>query len=167
MGLREKMNENPRVTTAITAGVVVVALMLIVYQLWPEAPIQPLSKAYYTVDDGQTYFVEDIDKVPPFMHEGKEAVRAHVMQCGETGKPFVGWLEKFTPEAKKKLDALYQKTGGKRPPERIELEETQRLVRRLPEMKTYIPFSYQIADKLQTFQCKETPNTYAREIFPE
>ena len=166
MGLREKMNENPRVTTGVTIGVVVVALMLIVWQLWPAPAIKPLSQAYYSNDDGKSYFADDIELVAPFQKDGKEAVRAHVMMCGETGKPFVGWMEKFTPEAKKKLEDLYKKNGGKRPPERFELEETQRLVKRT-EMKAWVRFSYEIADKLQTFPCKEAQNTYAREIFPE
>lgn len=166
MGLREKMNENPQVTTGVTIGIIVLALALIVWQLWPAAPIQPLTQAYYTVDDGKSYFVDDIERVPPFQHEGKEAVRAHVMVCGEKGTPFVGWMEKFTPEAKKKLDELYEKTGGKRPPERFEFEETARLVKR-HDMNRWLPFSYAIADKLQTFPCKEDPNMYAREIFPE
>jgi hypothetical protein len=160
------MNENPRVTTGITIGVVILALLLIVWQLWPEPAIQPLTKAYYTIDDGKTWFVEGIEKVPPFQHEGKEAVRAHVMMCGEDGKPFVGWMEKFTDDAKKKLDDLYANSDGKRPPERFEFEETARLVKRT-EMKDWVRFSYAIADKLQTFECKEAPNTYAREIFPE
>lgn len=166
MGLREKMNENPRLTTGVTIGVVVIALILIVYQLWPASPIQPISQAFYTIDEGKTWFVEDIEKVPPFQHNGKEAVRAHVFVCGESGQKFVGWMEKFTPDAKKKLDDLYSKSSGKRPPERFEMEETARLVRR-HDMSKWLPFSYAIYDKLQTFPCKENPQMYAREVFPE
>jgi hypothetical protein len=112
MGLRETLNENPRVTTGITVGIIVVVLALI---LWPRgngavgggggrgAP----SQLFYTVDDGKTWFPDDAKKIPPFKKDDKEAVRAAVYKCG--GKTFVNHMERYTPEGQKKLAAIYAK----------------------------------------------------------
>jgi hypothetical protein len=102
MGIREKMNQNPGVTTGVTIAIIVVALIFIVWQLWPNRGPKIPTKAFYTVDDGATYFADDIKKIPPFDHEGKQAVRAYVFKCG--GKEFVAYLERYTPQAKAKLE---------------------------------------------------------------
>jgi len=98
MGAREWLNQHPKV--AIGGGVVIVilAIGLVVAQVlagrhkYPSGPPQ----AYYTVDDGKTFFADSTDKVPPFDHEGQPAVTAYVYQCG--GQKFVGYMERFTPK---------------------------------------------------------------------
>jgi hypothetical protein len=65
----------------------------------PEIP----TEAYYTVDDGITWFADDINKIPPFDKDGKPAYRVHVFRCAD-GKEFVSHLERYTPEARKKLE---------------------------------------------------------------
>jgi hypothetical protein len=108
VGLRETLNENPRLTTGVTAGIIVVVLAFI---LWPSGggggggAAGGDNQIYFTVDDGKTYFPESAKKVPPFQHQGKEAVRARVYRAG--GKEFVNHLERFTPDAAKKLQELY------------------------------------------------------------
>jgi len=112
MGLRETLNENPRVTTGITVGIIVVVLALI---LWPRGngvagggPGRPVSsQVFYTNDDGKTWFPDDPKKIPPFKKDDKEAVRALVYKCG--GKTFVNHMERYTPEGQKKLAAIYAK----------------------------------------------------------
>ncbi len=68
----------------------------------PQIPTQ----AYYSVDDGQTFFADDINLVPPFEKDGKMAVRAHVFTCDGGKTPFVAYLERYTPEAKGKIEAM-------------------------------------------------------------
>jgi hypothetical protein len=60
---------------------------------------------YFTIDDGQTYFVDDFKKVPPFEVNGSVALRAAVFTCGD-GTPFVGFVEKFNPEAKAQMEGV-------------------------------------------------------------
>jgi hypothetical protein len=105
VGIRETLNENPKVTTGVTAAIVLIALVFIIYQLLPGRGVRIPTEAYYTVDDGATYFADDIQKIAPFDHDGKPAVRAYVFKCGD-GKPFVAYLERYTPEAKKKAEQI-------------------------------------------------------------
>jgi hypothetical protein len=101
-GVREWLNKHPGLALGLTAGVALAAILAIVVQVMASRKKYPegLPSAYYSVDDGQSYFVAGMENVPPFQHDGKEAVRAHVFKCGN-GKPFVGYLERYTPEAHK------------------------------------------------------------------
>ena len=108
MGLRETLNENPRLTTGLTAGIIVIVLAFI---LWPSgggggggAGTRD-SEIYFSIDDGKSWFADSARKVPPFQKDGKEAVRARVFKSG--GKDAVNHLERYTPDAAKKLQALY------------------------------------------------------------
>ncbi len=105
MGIREKLNENPGITTGVTAGIIVIALIIIGYQLMSGSGPRIPTKAYYTIDDGETWFADDISKIPPFDKDGKPAYRVHVFRC-KGGKPFAAYLERYTPEAKKRMEAL-------------------------------------------------------------
>jgi hypothetical protein len=109
LGIRETLNKNPGITTGVTAGIVVAAIGVIVWQLWggsgPGASGGGVGKQFYSDDDGATYFVDSSTKVPPFDHNGKKAVRALVFQCGD-GKPFVGMLQRYTPDAKAKVEKI-------------------------------------------------------------
>jgi hypothetical protein len=105
MGIREKLNQNPRIAAGATAGVIVIALGFILYESFGGGGPSPPTKAYFTTDDGATYFKDDINKLPPFDVDGKPAVRAMVFKCPE-GEPFVAYLERYTPEAKAKLEDL-------------------------------------------------------------
>lgn len=113
MGIRETLNKNPNVTTGVTAAVVVLAIGVIIWQLWggSNGPMGPAgaNKQYFSDDDGATYFAESATEIPPFDHNGKQAVRAMVYKCGN-GAPFVGVLERYTTEAKTKLENV-QKSG--------------------------------------------------------
>ena len=113
MGLRETMNENPRITTGITVAIIVVVLAWI---LWPSGGGASggggggvVTQAFFTVDDGKTYFPDEATKVAPFKKDGKDAVRAIVYKCG--GKTFVNHMERYTPDVHQKLTAIYAKGG--------------------------------------------------------
>jgi hypothetical protein len=107
VGIREKLNDNPAITTGFTAGIIVIALVFIIYQLIPNRPKIP-TEAFYTVDDGATTFVDDINKIPPFDKDGKQAVRAHVFTCDDGKTQFVAYLERYTPKAKEALEKSRQ-----------------------------------------------------------
>ncbi len=121
MGLREKMNQNPGITTGITAGIIVLALLFIIWQnMDSSGPYAGgVGKAYFSDDDGVTTFVDESNKIPPFDHDGKTAYRAYVFRC-PNGKPFVQFLERYTPEGKKMVEAAKGKPGELPPPEQLD-----------------------------------------------
>ena len=124
MGIRESLNQqNPKVVLGVTAGVV---LVIVVFLVWYErgsggggAGIGPGgAQAYFSVDDGKSWFLDDASKLPPFDRGGKEAVRAYLYRCGDNGTPFIAFLERYTPEEKKRRQAAAQQeqSGSKHMP---------------------------------------------------
>lgn len=116
MGLRETMNKNPQLTTGVTIGITVLAIALIVWQLMPSrTSVEAPTKAYYTIDDGKTFFVDAAvpERLPPFTYQGKEAVRAHVYRYGENGQLFVVYMEQLTKPAKETLEKFYKDPANK------------------------------------------------------
>lgn len=71
---------------------------LIWFETRPKLPEGP-PRAYYTTDDGKTLFADDAERLPPFDHGGKQAVRAHVFSCDGGKARFVGYLERLPEEA--------------------------------------------------------------------
>lgn len=103
MGIREKLNENPAITTGVTAAIIVVALIIIGWQLFGGGGPRIPTKAYFTVDDGQTWFADDINKIPPFEHNGQQAYRVHLYTCDGGRNVFPTHLERYTDQAKAAL----------------------------------------------------------------
>ena len=115
MGLRETLNKKPGLAAGLGIALLVLGIAFIALQLSLGGPREPSGMAYFSTDDGQTWFVDSADKLPPFQHDGKEAFRAYVFECG--GKEFVNHLERYTPEAKKTMEAaLEAERSGKAPP---------------------------------------------------
>ena len=126
MTLRERINKNPQQAAMIAGGGTFLALLLIFWQACGGSGKPGVGKSYYSIDDGKTFFVDDSNKIPPFKHEGKDAVRAHVFKCG-SNPPFVGYLEMYTPQDKKMMeDAL----AGKAPPQAYTGYSGQAMVKR-------------------------------------
>ena len=102
MQFRRIVNEKPRSVIAIAA----LALCLVVVLIWrhfsAQTSIQPRGKAFFTIDDGKTWFAADVTCIPPFDHDGSKACRAIVISCGD-GKPFVHHLESYPPKVKEQL----------------------------------------------------------------
>ena len=119
MGIRESLRQKPAMAVALGAGLVVVGAALAVLQLAASGSGGAGGggeMAYFTTDDGQTWFADDGGKLAPFNHDGKDAVRAYVFTCG--GKTFVNHLERYTAESHRKLIALNEsmRAGKSAPP---------------------------------------------------
>ena len=102
MSLREKLNKNGKLATVGAAVIIGIALVVVIWQALPSQLGRPKG-LYFSMDDGKGYYTEDINAVPPITKDGKEAVQAMVFKCG-WGKPFVGYLQKYTPEMKKRYE---------------------------------------------------------------
>ena len=109
MTLREQINQNPGKAAAIVAGIALLSLIVIFYQLSGRTkialpPALP-DQAFYTDDDGKTFYADDAKNLPPYQHNGKTAYRAAVYS-DNNGHQWIGLLESLDPAQKKQADGL-------------------------------------------------------------
>lgn len=120
MGIRETLNRFPNLSTALAAVGVVIIGIVIWFQIRQNTPTLP--RAYYTVDDGATYFEDEPDKLTPFDYRGKPAVGAVIFQ-GKDGKPFVGYMTRIDPAKHEAVKRFRGLTNSNTPPGPKELRE--------------------------------------------
>jgi len=108
MSVREAVQANKAV--GITVGVVslLVAVTITAYTLWPRNTQGTATGAFYSDDDGKSFFKDNIFHFPPYQQDEKTVYGALVYNSN-SGK-FVGALYRFKPEAKKSLEDSYAKT---------------------------------------------------------
>jgi hypothetical protein len=104
MGLRDLVQNQRNATTFAAFGAILVAAIAIAFELRGNS-IPKISKAYYSDDDGKTSFVDDVDKLVPFDHDGKQACQAYLFKCSD-GTVFIGYLSRYTDKAKAELEYL-------------------------------------------------------------
>ena len=109
MGVRERLNDNPRVALGVAAAILVVTCAVVALQFSGASTGEPSGSAFFTTDDGQSWFIDDATKLAPFQREGKEAVRAYVFECN--GTSFVNHLERFTPDGRKAAETAMGAKG--------------------------------------------------------
>ncbi len=119
MGIRETINKKRGWSIAAAAAILAIAGVILARTFWPE-PKPQLDRAYYTDDDGQSYFEDSMYLVPPFDHGGKTAVRAMVYRRGYSG--YVAYEQRFKADIKKKLDdAVAEAAKQGKPPSSVAL----------------------------------------------
>jgi hypothetical protein len=81
MEIRAKLKEHSKVVVAISLVVVAVAFVIChsTRRLTDGVvPPTPVVMAFYTTDDGRTFFSDVSDKPTPFDHDGRQAVKAYI-----------------------------------------------------------------------------------------
>ena len=106
MGIREWLNKQPAVVGAVSVVFVLIAGYFVVQSALPSDPTNAPTQAFFSDDDGATWFSAGIDNVPPFNHDGGEAVRAIVYECG--GEEYVTYLERYKPDARQQVVAIFE-----------------------------------------------------------
>lgn len=83
------------------------------------------ASGFFTDDDGQTLFTADLMSVPPFDHNGREAVRAYVFTTDGGNTRFVAYLEKYAPQAKQAIEKFRAELlkNPSQPPSAVALEQ--------------------------------------------
>jgi len=110
--MREKLNQHPIV--ASSAAAVLIGLCIFAAFRYFSKPADSLpTRAFFTTDDGKTWFERDLTSIPPFNDSGGTAVGCTVFAPQQGGTQFVGILTKFGDRAKADLDALV-KSGASR-----------------------------------------------------
>ena len=105
MGVRKMLNQRPAIGVVAAVGMFVIAGMVLL--VWASTRGTPgrVGQVYYSDDDGKTYFADSVDRIYPFDHDGKQAYRAYVYQCGN-GQPFIGYLARYNEAAVARLGEL-------------------------------------------------------------
>lgn len=94
-----------RTTVAIASAVCVLGLVLLLaaWRLSSGTPLLSTApkapQAFYTTDDGKTYFADDASHGFSYVHNGQPAVQAAVYTCDGGKTCFVGYLRRSTPGA--------------------------------------------------------------------
>lgn len=111
MSIRETIARKPGISAVLVAVIIAGALGAIALQI---RDIRSASGnlAYFSADDGQSFFVDDQTRPSPFDYHGKPAYLAHVYRVG--GKPVVGYLSRFSDDAIRELKiAADARSAGK------------------------------------------------------
>ena len=157
MGIRETLNKNPAITTGATAAIIVIAIGFIVWQLMGGSQPGIATEAYFSNDDGKTWFADDINKIPPFDKDGKPAYKAYVYKCPGSD-PFVSHLERYTPEGKKAMEAALSSTDPNNPIMMEDVQLTAIEVRKPGQgdpVKGWIRQSHPMAQKVMELKCPD------------
>jgi hypothetical protein len=94
MGIRESLNRRPWHFSVVAAAIIAA----LVFWFRPSGSSES-NKAWFSVDDGKTFFADDASNLPPFDHQGKPAVQCFIYRIGK-GEPWVAYLMRLTPEGK-------------------------------------------------------------------
>ncbi|MEA2735044.1 MAG: hypothetical protein QOE14_1495 [Humisphaera sp.] len=109
-----------RSAVVVAGGLLVIGLAVFVFSQ-ARGPVTPSAQthAFFSIDDGKTWFPDDGAKLAPFDKDGKPAVRAYVFRSPK-GTEFVNHLERFKPDAKRLLDAASKsQPDSKGPPKNL------------------------------------------------
>jgi hypothetical protein len=90
-----------------TSAAIAMVLIAVVYWRWSTRPndvTRALTLAWYTTDDGKTWYSDEKSLAPPFDRDGKTSVRAFVFTCDGDKHEFVGYLERYTAQAKQAIE---------------------------------------------------------------
>jgi hypothetical protein len=135
MSLREKLDKNPAVAMVAAGILVVLAGSILVYAYRP-ARLPETSKAFFSSDDGQTWFTDSAYLLPPFDHDGAQAVSAVVFSGADGGKPFCGYLTRYTPEGRAQLSAAMADAKARSlPPSSVQLFSNPGFLNRYMEVR--------------------------------
>src|SRR5688500_5234313 len=104
MSLRETINKKQSTVMWIAGAVAVLAIGLIAWQVSGRHQTAASStKAFYTDDGGKSFFKDDINKISPWDHDGKQAYRCDVFKAGD--KEIVGLIYRHNANGKTAMEA--------------------------------------------------------------
>src|SRR5512133_1610703 len=105
MGIREILRQNQMAAGVMAVVVTFAAAGLAYWQMSPPHLPKPPNQRYF-LHEGDTEFaqcfVDSVDQVAPFIHDGRPAYRAYVYNIN--GRNTVLFLQKMTDQAKQDLE---------------------------------------------------------------
>ena len=128
MGVREAINTKRNIGYAIGGAFLIIAIAILAYTEWPQHHFSGKT-AFYSDDDGQTWFIDSVYKTVPFDHNGKPAYRAVIYSCDNGKTKFCAYLMRHKAEDKKRLDdAVAQAAQQGNPPSSVTLFEDKTIL---------------------------------------
>jgi len=113
MGMRNWIQKHQMVTAIAVIGAMAGSLWFCLREMNPRPTWKVPTEGYFTTDDGATCFVESLTKIPPFEHDGKEAVRDFVYSCDGGEHRWVAYLGKYSDEDKQAIESGTAKAGDR------------------------------------------------------
>jgi hypothetical protein len=113
MGVVQTLNEPRKLGVGVAAAVVLVGIGMLGYRLFgvrETINAAAHTSAFYTDDDGKSFFTDNSNKMVPFDHDGKQAYRADVFQ-GADGKQFVGLIYRHTDSGRQAIESYFAKNS--------------------------------------------------------
>jgi hypothetical protein len=99
-GIRELLNKNPIVKVGAVLLFFVLAAVVFI-QTRPNLT----GRMYFSSDDGKTWFVDEA-QAAPFEKDGATAYQAEVFTIDQGKTLFVGYLLRYKPEARERMNAI-------------------------------------------------------------
>jgi hypothetical protein len=167
VGIRETINEKPAIAYGGFGVLLLIAIGLLFYFLRGGPGAAPIDKpvgdqVFYTVDDGQTWFPDALQKATPFKHDGKDAVRAMVYRCSD-GKTFCAFLVRHTDLGRQQKGLMLEIAN------RPSFSEHPLTEVKKPGTKDWLPVDAKIINKVadvMSAPCSGNPNDVPQLIFP-
>jgi len=103
VGIRQYVREKPAAGAVVVGALLVAAALILAKTYWPEKHAD-LAQAFYTTDDGQTWFSDSAFRVAPFDRDGTPAVIAVIYSYNDGRKQFCAYEQRYSPEGKQKLE---------------------------------------------------------------
>ena len=106
--VRPALDKHPGIVLGIVGAAAIAAAVFGVRSWTNGGPALATFSNYFTTDDGKTLFEDnDPHDIPPFDHDGHEAVRAFFIPGQKVGRTDSIWyLTKMTDEHKKQMEAM-------------------------------------------------------------
>ena len=85
----------------LAGAIAAVGVVVVLVSIWRvnggQTNGQAVTQAYYSDDDGKSWFANAVGKPTPFDHNGKPAYQAFVFRCLSSKQFFVGYLLRKDP----------------------------------------------------------------------
>ena len=167
MGIRETLNEKPAIAYGGFGVLLLIAIGVLVLYLRSGTKTAPPTKpsgdqAYYSDDDGKTWFADALQKATPFKHNGKDAVRAMVYRCSD-GKTFVNFLARHTELGRQQKGMALEIAA------RPQFADHPLTEVKKPNSTTWVPVDSKSMAKLSdviAVQCPGNPNDVPQLLLP-
>jgi hypothetical protein len=158
VGLRDQINQKPAVAGVVVLGVVLALVAVVYSQLRPNHPSKSSGmQRYYTTDDGRSWFDDAWEQVPPFDHNGSQAVLCFVFKTSNS-PAFAGYLETYTPKMHDLMTSAARSNGSVVP-------DTGALVKR-PGDKNWVPLGSSAGQKITIVKSPDGSAEPPQPVYP-